>query len=235
MGLNNSLSATANGGNFYMGRVLGYTPPDGGNTTAGAFFKLNDVGSPLRSTGWHNLRVVIDNSNFRFYVDGILSRTVANSFTIRSYDTLVLGSGLSNGSVQAGVDNVKLISDTAMAVVATGPQPGDAATDVGTINGSTIDALLDWDTQTNDEWNLFLWKTSDPVPTTPIASDLTASQFAVSGLDQGANYSWRVDSYNAFDDKATGNVWSFTTTAVPEPASTGLLVLAAAAMLKRRR
>jgi len=174
-------------------------------------------------------------SSFRFYVDGILARTVGNTFTLRSYDMVVLGSGFSNGGVAAGADNVKVISDTAMAVVATGPQPGDAATDAGTLNGSTVDALLDWDTQTNDEWNLFLWKTSDPVPTTPIASDLTASQFAATGLDGSTNYSWRVDSYTAFDAKATGNVWSFTTTAVPEPASAGLLLLATAAMLKRRR
>ena len=236
MGLNNNLSSTADGGNFYMGRILGYKPPEAGTVTStGQFFKLNGAGAPLRSTGWHNLRVVVDNSSFRFYVDGVLSRTVANSFTLRSYETLVLGSGLSNGSVQAGVDNVKLISDTAMAVVATGPAPGDGATDVGTINGSTIDALLDWDTQTNDEWNLFLWKTGDPIPTAPVASDLTASQFAATGLEGSTNYSWRVDSFNAFDDRAAGNVWSFTTTAVPEPAGAGLLLLATAAMLKRRR
>ena len=50
-----------------MARVLGYTAttdpdPDGGpaeSVPGSSFFKLNDFGVGLRSTGWHNLKVVI--------------------------------------------------------------------------------------------------------------------------------------------------------------------------------
>jgi len=92
LGLNNNLSSAADGGNYYMARVVGI---DGG-TGAGAYFKLNDPAAPLRSTGWHNLRVDITDVDFKFYVDGILSQTVANSVTLRSYDHVRLGSGLSS-------------------------------------------------------------------------------------------------------------------------------------------
>jgi hypothetical protein len=113
MGLNNNLLKAADGGNYYMARILGV---DGG-TGVSAYFKLNDAGAPLRSNGWHNLRVDISATDFKFYVDGILSQTIANSVTLRSYDALRLGSGLS--SLRAAYfDNV---------VVATVPEPATLA------------------------------------------------------------------------------------------------------------
>lgn len=107
LGLNNNQLSTDNGGNYYMGRILGYTPNETGATGSGAFFKLNGPGAPLRSTGWHNLAVEVSDTEFRFYVDNILSETVPNTFTLRSYDVVRIGSGLS--STQTGnVDNVKV-------------------------------------------------------------------------------------------------------------------------------
>ena len=105
MGLNNNQTSSANGGNFYMARILGYTPTDTGGTS-GSFFKLNDLGAPLRSTGWHSLEVEITDLSFRFFVDGILSKTVAQTGTLRSYDHVRLGSGLSNAGVDSYFDNV---------------------------------------------------------------------------------------------------------------------------------
>ena len=101
MGLNNNLTSAADGGNYYMARILGI---DGG-TGSGAYFKLNNAGSPLRSTGWHNLRVDISNVVFNFYVDGVLAQTIPNSVTLRSYETLRLGSGLSSVNT-ANFDNM---------------------------------------------------------------------------------------------------------------------------------
>jgi hypothetical protein len=115
MGLNNNLLTTQDGGNYYMARILGYTPtfapptsgPANPAPSSGAYFKLNNIaGAPLRSTGWHNLRVDITNTSFSFYVDGILSEVVPNTFTLRSYDVVRLGSGLSNAGVEAYWDNV---------------------------------------------------------------------------------------------------------------------------------
>jgi hypothetical protein len=124
LGLNNSQVGTDSGGNFYMARILGYTTvtvdPDGGpNETvvgAGAYFKLNDFGVGLRSAGWHNLRVVIStddgvSTDYAFYVDNVLAEFVSNvgaSGTLRSYDNIALGSGLSNGNTAAYIDNVSL-------------------------------------------------------------------------------------------------------------------------------
>jgi hypothetical protein len=114
MGLHNNLIASQDGGNFYMARIVGFTPtflPPTGATpnpapTAGAFFKLNDVGAPARSQGWHNLAVTIDDLNFKFYVDGVLSKTIANTFTPREYDALRIGSGFSSANSIAYYDNV---------------------------------------------------------------------------------------------------------------------------------
>jgi hypothetical protein len=123
MGLNNSQLFDDSGGNFYMARILGYSPstddidggPDeGGTLGSGTFFKLNDfANSPLRSTGWHNLMVEIStddglSADFEFYVDGILAERVSNvgtAATLRSYDLVRLGSGVSNANNAAWYDN----------------------------------------------------------------------------------------------------------------------------------
>lgn len=115
LGMNNNQSSANSGGNFYMARILGYTvpttaDPDGGPNEsiggAGTFFKLNDFGVGLRSTGWHNLGVTITDTAFSFYVDGVLSETVANAFTLRSYDTVRLGSGITSLNIAAFDDVV---------------------------------------------------------------------------------------------------------------------------------
>jgi hypothetical protein len=117
LGMNNNQSITNSGGNFYMARILGYTvpttaDPDGGPAEsvggANAFFKLNDYGVGLRSTGWHNLAVEITNVDYKFYVDGALAETVANSgFTSSStsYDKVRLGSGITSVN-EANFDDI---------------------------------------------------------------------------------------------------------------------------------
>ncbi len=126
MGLNNNHISSDSGGNFYMARILGYSPPttdpdggpaEGGTLGSGAFFKLNDFAlSPLRSTGWHNFKVVIGtddglSADFEFYVDNVLAERVSNvgtAATLRSYDVVRLGSGLSNAGNAAWYDNVSV-------------------------------------------------------------------------------------------------------------------------------
>jgi hypothetical protein len=136
MGLNNNQTVANSGGNFYMARILGYNPTavadaDGGPAEsvggAGAFFKLNDFGVGLRSTGWHNLRVVLSSNDglstdYDFYVDGVLAERVHNVGTaasIRSYDNIAIGSGLSNADNAAYYDNVRFQSGTQLLI----PEP----------------------------------------------------------------------------------------------------------------
>ena len=142
MGLNNNLTSANSGGNYYMARILGYTPlvvdPDGGanesgTPTSGAYFKLNDLGVGLRSTGWHNLKVIIStddglSTDFAFYVDNLLAEKVNNVGTaasFRSYDNIALGSALGNASNAAYYDNFYL-------EVSPVPEPGAAALAPGT-------------------------------------------------------------------------------------------------------
>ncbi len=101
IGLNNNLTSAAEGGNFYMARILGHN--------ANAYFKLNDNAALLRSTGWHSLAVEISDVDYRFFVDGALAETVPNTFTLRSYDVVRLGSGLSS-TAEAFFDNVSVQS-----------------------------------------------------------------------------------------------------------------------------
>lgn len=137
LGLNNNQSGTQSGGNYYMARILGFSPPtvdpDGGPNEAGtlgsgAYFKLNDFGVGLRSDGWHNLKVVIGSNDglsldFAFYVDGLLAEQVLNvgsATSFRQYDNVTLGSGVSNAGNGAYYDNF-LVQVTAV------PEPSAAA------------------------------------------------------------------------------------------------------------
>jgi len=127
LGLNNNLLTTQDGGNYYMARILGYTPtflPPTGTTanpapTSGAYFKLNDPGTaPLRTTGWHNLKLEVTASgaaqDYRFYVDSILSKTVTGvGTTLRSYDNIRIGAGLTSIS-SSNYDNMYLETGVAL-------------------------------------------------------------------------------------------------------------------------
>ncbi len=122
MGFNNNQSGTVGGGQYYMARVVGFSPtivdvdggPDEGAVAVDSFFKLNDFGVGLRTLGWHNLKVEITSddgvsSDFAFYVDGVLAERVSNIGTsLHSYDNATIGSGLSNASTEAFIDNMVL-------------------------------------------------------------------------------------------------------------------------------
>ncbi len=126
MGFNNNQTGANSGGQFYMARILGYVvpttaDPDGGPTEtgtlgSGAFFKLNDYAAGARTLGWHNLKVLMStddglSTDYQFYVDNVLAETVSNIGTassIRSFDNIAIGSGLSNGSTEAFFDNMSL-------------------------------------------------------------------------------------------------------------------------------
>jgi hypothetical protein len=125
MGLNNNQLNSVSGGAFYMARILGFSPPttdpdggptEGGTLGAGAYFKLNDFGAGARSQGWHNLKVEIStndglSTDYSFYVDNVLAERVNNVGTtasIRQYDNIVIGSGFTNGGINAYFDNMQL-------------------------------------------------------------------------------------------------------------------------------
>ncbi len=63
------------------------------------WFNLNGPGAPNRSPGWHKFTIerLADNTTINFYVDDILSRTVAGT-TAQSWDTITMGFGTSSSS-----------------------------------------------------------------------------------------------------------------------------------------
>lgn len=56
------------------------------------------------------MMVQISDLAFNFYVDGILSETVAQAGTLRSYDHVRLGSGLPNAGIESYYDNVTVVT-----------------------------------------------------------------------------------------------------------------------------
>jgi hypothetical protein len=112
MGLNNNLASS-----HYMARILG---ADGGAGVS-TFFKLDGVGAPVRSVGWHTLEARISDNAVDYYVDTILAKTVnISALTDRSLDTVKVGSNLSSTQV-AYYDNVYV------ARVALVPEPATGA------------------------------------------------------------------------------------------------------------
>lgn len=128
LGLNNNLTSGTFGGNYYMARILG---ADGGSGTSN-YFKLNNPAAPLRSTGWHTLRVDISDTAFDFFVDGVAAKTIANIGTLRSYDVVRIGSGLTS-TVAANYDNVS---------VATVPEPATWALALGGLAAAGVSMRL---------------------------------------------------------------------------------------------
>lgn len=95
---------------FYQGRI--------------AFGGLNwqtlrsEAGAVQRSTGWHNLKMVVSVSDIKFFVDDILSH-VTPSTTVLTYDSAVLGGNVTAAGHTAWFDNFKvaLVSTATTSVV----------------------------------------------------------------------------------------------------------------------
>ncbi|WP_428306153.1 dockerin type I domain-containing protein [Lacipirellula sp.] len=210
MGLNNNQALAANGGNYYMGRIFGYDPQADGEVITdanpnGAFFKLNGPGAPLRSEGWHKLGVTVSDLDFKFYVDNILSRTVLRSkgvastpnITIRSFDEIRIGSGVSNGDHASYVDNVSVVLNPVIVAPPANNADfnGDNIVDgkdfliwqrgfglTGQPNKSTGDANGD---QNVDAADLAIWKTKfggPPAADVAVAAVPEPAAFALAGV-----------------------------------------------------
>lgn len=78
-----------------------------GSTTG--WFNLDGPGSPNRSTGWHKFMIerLADETTINFYVDDILSRTIAAA-AAQSWDTVVMGPGLGSTVGDAWIDGISV-------------------------------------------------------------------------------------------------------------------------------
>lgn len=57
----------------------------------------NPANDPLRSAGWHNLAVEVMSTTVNFYVDGVFAESAPRG-NLGLFDSVVLGSGLSDGT-----------------------------------------------------------------------------------------------------------------------------------------
>ncbi|MCX7048261.1 MAG: right-handed parallel beta-helix repeat-containing protein [Candidatus Sumerlaeota bacterium] len=92
------------------------------------------------------------------------------------------------------------------------PNPADGATRV------PIGITLDWsDCDWTESYDLYLWKASQPKPTTPTAANLDRSDYTPPmSLERDTLYSWQVVAKSQ-GGNTTGLVWSFATeTAAPD-------------------
>ncbi len=85
-------------GTKYQGRVM--------SGTQIGWFNLDASGSPNRSVGWHKFAIEASATGaIRFYVDGILSRTITGA-TVKTMDCVVLGLGLGTTVQNSWYDGV---------------------------------------------------------------------------------------------------------------------------------
>lgn len=61
------------------------------SATGFGWFNLDAPGSPDRSTGWHRFDIERAGSDFNFYVDGLLSRTISGAPDF-AWDSILIGS-----------------------------------------------------------------------------------------------------------------------------------------------
>ena len=115
-----------------------------GRVVAGAstgWFNLNAAGAPSRSTGWHKFVIErrADGTTVDFYVDDILSRTIAGA-TPSALDSAAIGSVASGTAVtgEAWIDDVK-VEYFDLPVISTQPAPATVVAG-GTTNFSVLAA-----------------------------------------------------------------------------------------------
>jgi hypothetical protein len=225
MGVNNNQTAANSGGNYYMARLLGYTPstvadPDGGPAesvgSSGSFFKLNDFGVGLRPAepGWTNLKVVITtddglSSDFEFYVNNVLAEKVSNigsgATAFRQYDAVRMGAGVSSASQDAYYDNIHV------EYIPFSPSANDADfNEDGEIDAADYTA-----------WRKF----------NPLATGATQSTGDADGNETNDNLDYEkwVQTYGQPSPGGGGSG------AVPEPSTIVMLALGLAALAGRRR
>lgn len=85
--------------NRYNGRIA-FGSPSG-------WFSLNASGATARSVGWHEMRLEVNATTAKFFVDGVLCKELPSN-PIGTIDHVVLGSGLTSAGNPVYFDDVKV-------------------------------------------------------------------------------------------------------------------------------
>jgi len=101
----------------------------------------------------------------------------------------------------------------------TGPQPPSQASNPNPANSATdvsVDADLSWTAGSGSTSSDVYFGTDSTPDSGELQGNQTATTFDPGTLNNSTTYYWQIDEINA-EGTTTGNVWSFTTEAVPSP------------------
>ncbi len=189
-------------------------------------------GTALTFAAWHTLVLTIDNplaktQTYSASWDGTSQGTWSNTMSGTSPNLNCVFLGYNYGATSSSYwDNVLVEQFAPDAGKATMPAPLD-----GDITVPPSQAALTWDAPTTSSF-FDVWFDAGTGTLSKVASMQTAKSWTLPTLAANATYKWRIDAYNPLQEgKATGDVWTFTTT--PEPAT--MVMLALGGLLLRRR
>lgn len=191
------------------------------------------------TTGWHLLSMTVTpGTSVQFSIDNGTPTTLTGAATVPNMVTL--GNNVANGTVgtpdtSEWFDSVKLEQFAPAATKATAPSPASAHT-----GDNPAATTLAWTPAASNLTSQDLLFGTDPTLTAAGDKVLTAASAATNSFNPGAllpntTYYWEVVSNNALGDPTAGDIWSFTTAAVPEPTTLSLIGLTAASLLGRKR
>jgi hypothetical protein len=185
------------------------------------------------SAGWHLMSITVTpGTSTTFQVDAATPITITGNTTIPNVVTL--GNNVANGTAgapdtSAWFDSVKLEQFAPAAAKVTGPTPanGDA--------GDSVTQQLSWAAGANaTAYDVYF--DTNPTPTTLVSANQAGTSYDPGALLPGTTYYWEVNSKNVLGDQSVpGDVYSFTTASIPEPASLGSLLIGGLLLARRRR
>jgi hypothetical protein len=187
----------------------GYTVVVYYGTTAAAL--TNKVISIIGSNDDLKARTVRFGAASTYKTAGFVEATDASNTTTGPATNYTVFRGLNDPHFQivfstvanddGGISGVQIVKDIPST---SSPVHGAAA--------AAPDLAFSWNVvPTATSYNLYVWKQSDPAPTTPTASGLTSLTYdPPSNLDEMTAYYWRVDTVHP-DGVGTGTRWAFST------------------------
>jgi len=173
---------------------------------------------------WHHVAGVYDGAKAYIYVDGgadVNSIDCSGSIGTNDYAVWVGNNSQSAREWEGLLSDVR-VYDYALSqseineIYTSGPTPPGQASNPTPSNGATdvsIDADLSWTAGSGATSHDVYFGTSSPGT---FQGNQPGTTFEPGTMDNDTTHYWRIDEVNA-EGTTTGNVWSFTTEAVPSP------------------
>jgi parallel beta-helix repeat protein len=132
--------------------------------------------------------------------------SVVGTYTINSYTSLPADTIAGNNAIQAVVEHLPSVA-----------APGNLLPSAGATN-LDIPLTLSWGAVSGaTSYDLYVWKSTDAIPTQPLVANLTQITYTVAGntLEYNTQYRWKVVAKRA-SCAATSAILAFTTRQVPD-------------------